>query len=668
MSVSGSGLLDGADSALVRAECDVPGCYVKKVCISADGGRDFAILGAKPQDDEDVDIRFERALSLIAGDDGTAGGRMVKITAESDGQPSQTLLHGRIMDVNVVAQGRMEEIEYTVLGLDNELRSERLFGMWVWDSEDVAVHLRGLQLVFNPEGKPNKDVDELADDLGNQRLVFNIDSAQGSEYVEKWSGQALARYVATAERKGEVNDEPRVFETSKQVASELADFTLLDVNLEGENIWDGLVRVAHLCSHSVVMVYGEDRSDADLRFFTRNLDDAESPQEFEFPAVGALEITDRGRVIASIDAQVDFSGIVNQVDAVAPPGIYEQTFEMLRGWKQEDEDAAFGSGTFAQKIAQFLKETNPETSSDWERFQNVGRRWILDETGRDDTAPENTDPWDFSDLFSPSKWAVRHRPFLKKRATKDDAGQRLPVRVLVTQNSSSGLPTSIEVGATVKLLEDRAGIYFSARPQVDVHYGLDAALATDILPEKIEVDAAVEGDQSEPYGVFGSRSGDLRVPTFSIIRADEAMRVDNVTGDLDGIDGRLQELCDAAAEELGQRRDVGTYVCPYITNLYSVGDVVTNISGRGMEIRGIIMKITWDFMMQETQFALSSDGVETDTHSRGGTTMEGAAVDASTDVDLFALHIPLGELQTREDVFRFLHSSEGRSLIERSKR
>ena len=628
-----------SEAAIVRAECDIPGLYVRRLQIAADGEPDLAVLVAKPSDKDGNAIRFEQVLSLAAGEAGTPAARKVTIYGDAGRGTRQALFHGRILTAQVRAAERGEEIVYTALGLKHELMVEKMYGCWAKDSQDMASHLKALPLVFNPEGKKNKNKNDLADTLGDVRICFTHDYEE--EDAELWTAHNMVRYCATAERKASFGSEPRVFEVTAQVGGELAKFKPYDVNLEGEDIWSGIVRIAALCSHGVVFRYGKTRADSKLRFFTRKLDEAKTTKQFEFPAAGgplSAAITDRGRLLDSIDYQMDWAGIVRYVDAVAPPKVYESTFTLQPGWKQVDEADALGGGDAAAQLSNFLRETDPETSSDWPRFRNVGRRWILNETGRDDVRDGSNTPYDFSGLFSSAPYAERFRPFRRDLATKDDAGQRLPPRVRIT---FAGMSADIQLGSIVTLLEDRAGIYFSGRPMIAPASFIETAAPADLFPTTVTITATVEGDQGSPADVQGvGTPAESPLPSFGIVRLDDAFRQDNINAD--SAEADAQEVVDAAAEEMRPRREVGTVTSPFITNQFSVGDVIDKINGRDLEMKAVIVKVAWDFETQSTEFALQVPELDTETHGRNKSNLEGAGVGARSDKALSDLRSILG--------------------------
>lgn len=652
---AGSGYVESGNAAVVKAECDVEGFYVKRVTIAADDEDDIAIIAAKPQKKAGGDdIRIEQALSLVTG------GQEVKITGDAGAGTMQALFHGRAMAIHVTGQGRFEEIEVTVLGLKHELKTEKLFGCWSRDSADTAQHLQALPLVFNPDLYPNKNKADLPDPGGRKRACFNHD--KGSEDVELWTGASASRYCATAERKDDVSSAiPRVFPITAQVGGELAAFKISDVNVEGEDIWSALVRIAHQCSHSIVFRYGATRQASTLRYFPRTKEENSGAKQFEFPAVGdLLDEIDRAKILDSVDFHHDFSGIVSQWDAVCPPKLWDSRFELIAGWTRDDEDACLEGADNPAKLSKFLRETDPKTSTDWERFKYVGRRYILNETGRDENIWGSEEPYDFSSLFGIEKYAERFRPFRRDRAELDETDQPLPPQLIVTWGGS--MPVDIMLGDDAVLLEDRAGVYFRGRPLINPASYLETGTASDLFPTTVEIKAAVEGDQSAPFGVIASSQRDSALPTFGIVRLDDGLRVDNVNPEkVADADAAAQKLVDQAAAELGHRREVGVATCPYISNRFAVGDYVDNIDGRDMALKSVIMKITWDFMTQSTEYALGDPMLETETRSPAKSSMQGAGVDARSDEDTRKLadlvgHASLGhpvQKQLGEALHRF---------------
>lgn len=626
MSQSASGSLSSQSPSVVRAEVDIPSLYVKRVVQGSDDELSMAVFGVHAQDGDGDDVRIEKVWSIVKK------GQRVKVTARVGETGKRTMFHGWVVAASSRAGGRMEDLEYTAYGLDWGLRVEKVFGSWCVNLDDEAVWLRGVQAVFNKDGRFNRHASDAQDPDENQRVVFDLDDDRGNPANTRWSAADMVRYLVSCERKGDLSSsEPRIFETTYRPGGELAEFEPFDVNVEGLDIWSGIVRVASLCSHSVRIRYSDDRSKTELVFFTKKIDEANVVKQFELPEASLenIEIQDRTRLAGSIDVQHDLSGIVRRMDVVAPPKLYEDTWTLLEGWKLEDEEAAFGSGDVGAQVSNFLRETDPETSSDWDRFKYVGRRWILNETGRDDTTTPDVGPFDFAPAFGQDEWAVRLRPFLRTRVSRDESS-RTPKPVQIHVTFPGGPPDDIKLGTNVELLPDRAGIYFSGRPLIMPALAFETGDATTILPSSVTIDAVVEGDQDSPHDVYGLASGeDMPVPTFGLVRLDDGYRADT-EDDHDDVEDRARKIADEAIAELFGERLVGTVTCPYITFAFDVGDAIDKIKGRNLKVKALVHKVCWDFIQQCTEFALQYPTIDTQGHSR---TLEQAPQDLGAHGD-----------------------------------
>lgn len=614
MSRAASGHLSGSGHSVVRFDCDIPGLFVKRVVLGTDDALSMAVLGAHPQDDSDEDIRIEDAWEIVDK------GQKVKITAMPSQGSSRVMLHGWVQGVNITYGGRMEDLEYTVLGLDWSLKAEKVFGSWCKEGNgEDAVWLRAIPPVFNKDGKYNKSTADAEDSEGNKRVVFDLDDDLFNPKSAWWNASHMARYLVSCERKSELSSENgNVFEKDYQPGGEIANFRPFDVNVEDEDIWSALVKVAHRCSHGVRIRYQNDRTKSELAFFTRKIDSDTSAKQIEIPEA-TLEVVSLGdpmRTVAALDVQHDLSGIVRQIDVVCPPKLFDSTFELLEGWKQEDEDEAFGEGPAGTRIAKFLRETDPQTSSDWERFKWVGRRYILNETGRDDCTTD-VGAFNFDDVLGAGDWAVRNRPFRNMRVARsgdDDEGAPLPIAIHVQFGST--MPQDIQLGVDVRLLPDRAGIYFAGSPIVNVARALESGEHTDILADTVSIDAVIEGDQDSPHDVNAILGGfDQPVPTFGIVRLDEGFRQDNVNDETDA-EEIASDLANAAVEEMKDARMVGTAVIPWISFAFEPGDIIDRINGRGLDMKALIAKISWDVEQQATELALEYPTIDTATHAR----------------------------------------------------
>lgn len=628
MSQGGSGILTSRGPSVVRFEVDVPSLYVKRVSLGTDHELSMATFGVHPQDRNGGHLRIENVWSIVKK------GQRVKVTTQMGQSAKQTLFHGWITEAQTRAGGKNEDIEYTAMGLDWGLKVEKLFGAWCWDySRSLATWLRATQPCFNKDGKYNKHTKDVADRHGDARVVFDLDDSVFNPTSAWWNAADMVRYCVSAERKGDLSDaEGRLFKTTDKPGSELADFRPLDVNVEGEDIWTALCKIAARCSHGVRIKYAEDRAKVSLVFFTKKLDEAAEKKQFEIPAatLTAVVVKDYGKLLASLDVQHDLSGIVRQVDAITPPKLYDDVFQLHSGWTKAAENAAFGEGDTGAKIANFLKETDPETSSDWPKFKYVGRRFILNETGRDEdcstvgeangsdgsspSAGSDGKPYDFTQHFGDDEWGVRLRPFRHHLAERDASGATLPV--LVHADFGAPLLVDAKLGHDVELLSDRAGIYFRGRPLIAIARAFQEDNIAYIFPTAVSVEACVEGDQDSPHDVHGVLGAeDMPVPTFGVIRLDDGLREDNVNGDTQARQ-KAQKLCDDAVGELKSPRLVGTATIPWASFQFNPGDVIDKINGRNLKVSAQVAKVTWDAMDQTTEIALHYPSIDTQTHSR----------------------------------------------------
>lgn len=641
MSKSASGLLTTQPKAVVRAEVDVQTLYVKRVSMGSDNELSVATFGAHAQDVDGEDVRVEDVWRVVKK------GQRVKVTVRVGETGRRTIFHGWIVAASSKAGGRFEDIEYTAYGLDWGLRVEKVFGAWCVDLDGKAVWLRGVQPAFNRDGLFNRHASDAKDDDGNSRVVFNLDDDRGNPANTRWTASDMIRYLVSCERKGDLSTtETRIFPTEYRPAGELADFEPFDVNPEGLDIWSAIVRVANLCAHGVRIRYGETRDATSLAFFSKKMDSNGTKKQMELPeaTLAAIELTDRDRTISSMDVQHDLSGIVRRMDVSTPPKLYEAEWTLQQGWRLEDEEAAFGSGTVAQKISNFLRETDPETSSDWETFKHVGRRYILNETGRDDTTTPDVGPFDFGPFFDGDAWAVRLRPFRPWRVSRDP-GSRTPRPIRIHVAWDGGPPDDVKLGNDVELLPDRAGVYFRGRLPHLPALALAEADATVMLPTAVSIEAVVEGDQDSPHDVHGLASGEeMPVPTFGLVRLDDGLRTDT-EDDYADIEQRAQRIADEAIAELYGERVVGTVTSPWVTFSFEVGDVIDKINGRDLKMKAQVAKVAWDFIQQCTEIALQYPEIDTQTHSR--TSDESPrALDAHGDEDTRDLAALLGENET----------------------
>ena len=72
----------------------------------------------------------------------------------------------------------------------------------------------------------------------------------------------------------------------------------------------------------------------------------------------------------------DFSEVSNEIFGYGERKIYQEEFTLVPGW-----DSTVWDVLKLQPIATIRKELRESTSSNWELYRDIGRKWILDETG-----------------------------------------------------------------------------------------------------------------------------------------------------------------------------------------------------------------------------------------------------------------------------------------------
>ena len=131
--------------------------------------------------------------------------------------------------------------------------------------------------------------------------------------------------------------------------------------------------------------------------------------------------------------------------AQASPWLIESTFSLVAGW----DPALAGESD---------SEYGRTTSSDFSRYANVYRQWVLNEDGAFTGEPYNRgDPFDLTSFFpnhSPHPQPLRFRACL----TLADARQRLPP---IVEISTDGGGTWQRYGGEALILQNRAGVYLN---------------------------------------------------------------------------------------------------------------------------------------------------------------------------------------------------------------
>jgi len=553
------------------------------------------------------------------------------------------LLHVSCPVVGQVARG---PDDYTHYGTDSPI------------PVDLAwTDMTGRRCIFNESARPNRDPNTVDYKMG-YRLYYTTPIFCPPDWpaAEFWTARQMIQYLI-----GPLNMRPRELWPIADadlpgLEHEDFDTVINHVVCDGLSVLEAL---ALICTHlgwsfreDYIIDDGGHANAASLVFFKcgaaadsyRADRAAIILHELHVPAVGedvpASAAAGR-RLVSAMQLRNSIADLVNTPWGLGAPDRFEFTAELVPAWPDADLDPDFEFGDWVYTDAELALQIEPNLL-DYYRYYHaagaefrrlVGRKWVLNETGRYSRAPyDRGDPFDFSTvvdaplitgpdgrrLFGP--FARRLLECLTRVDDSQSAG------ILVQFSFDGGLTWQVVPGA-IENLPDEAGIYITQSnlahlPGPPGHMVLlgdadyDLNLWTSLLSDRMEgrsfklgqwltrvrVTASVQLDQrlidaAAATSAFSSPFEQIRVHDWSD-RYGLARRMPSSVlsegydaEELDSRD-RLSDHLDAVREAYQDASISGLFVLDRLwTNdgraqpVFKPGDGIARISGRQFNLR-----------------------------------------------------------------------------------
>ncbi|MBN2583388.1 MAG: hypothetical protein JXL80_09985 [Planctomycetes bacterium] len=455
---------------------------------------------------------------------------------------------------------RAERTSLVAVDRSHSLLASRVGGQYVNIEDEDATCLSGLDLVFNPDGRPNmSSEDDTPADERPRRLFV----APDSETAETWSAAEAANYLLAFYGAADWLDLP----TRGELSDLLGDEPIENVRLEGRSLLEALEILGRRRGLRVTVALSQDASEQLTRtlvFVGRGLGRRVSLYH-QMPE----ETYDRQRTfLERLDARIAWSESLARIELVGDVEVFESTFELLPGWDpaMEDEDPTA-----------YRRSSNASFNG----VTDVFRKWVLNEAGDYNDEPYELDgPYDFSGMFGTTAYLPRRRRLLPSIST-DALGQSRGVHVELSYDDGE---TWLRYEGPVRVLRDECGIYLAGDGLAPALY---RAAKTDQL--RCRVTAAVESDSrlqvvAERDGLQDEHRGRRRwvdvssdyhrrvVCSSSIFAGGSSRAVDDTEA--------LQALADELFEADRYAPVSAKVTLPTFSTSYRVGDAVDGIRYR----------------------------------------------------------------------------------------
>jgi len=515
-------------------------------------------------------------------------------------------------DVIVTVQG-ISEVLRTLPGQQVYGRYCRVREAVVAGTEQVGL-VTALACIFNPAGLPNCDPQPITVSLsGGQVAQVHVFTHDDDPDAEPWTAVRALRYLAWfyLRQSGLVDVASFLVSTESAAAETPSDVEYLrskDLlrwgllarlnSLSGEGMSAADVLDAVCGSYGLHWHVGISSGDSGpvcqfeiwaenegevLSLFVGQGHSTKAPDGGRERAEAVLRAT----VSRNLEAGPDKATVVGDVK------YHEVTVELVPGWSRisgvddvpEDERDQVKAEALLPEDVEALGDAVNENK--WFQyfhrkgvnflfFQDVGRKWVLNEHGEYDglwynryQPFDNYEPFDFSkvlssDVATTDNWSVRRRRFLDPVTTSAE-GQRLPIMVEV---SFDGGQNWFQYTGPLRVLRDECGII------------LDVDNLCEIVPPgksprednfwyalidqraRVRVTATIEGDERVVAEAYERRDG--RCAVEKLVYAARELRFRSAAGavnslrseGLSGADVDDREQARAIAEsEVGQGRD-----------------------------------------------------------------------------------------------------------------
>lgn len=318
----------------------------------------------------------------------------------------------------------------------------------------------------------------------------------------------------------------------------------------------------------------------------------------------------------------DFADVANEIFGFGARKIFQKEWTLKPGWDSEIwDDLLIGkttviidekeiTTTVGFNIALIRKHLREATSGNWDLYRDVGRRWILDESGA-----EAGEAHDFEETFETDEWAKIARPFLGSLV--DESKFTYPT----AKNPVSGEHEKIETH--VRILENQAGIYIEGDeiappiftehgasaiggiigqiivpdPKLTTEIKITACITDDRALEKISSETDAQGRKKWLVGFWPNSDGDhsevnRRMPLI----LDTEYQTDDQNEEKETeVEEKLFDLVTRKEEENRDPSVSASFSIPWICTVYEPGDIIIGIRGRDLKFTAQIIEIRFEF-------------------------------------------------------------------------
>ena len=509
------------------------------------------------------------------------------------------LFAGVIVEGNGRLSGTNETVE--IIAADELVLQNNtpIDGIRVRKGDDETVYVRSDEAVFNKDGRGNRTKEKVTVN-GLNYWSFEPDS----ETAREWTVAAAVRYIVSEHLIGDSISEASLafLEGQGQIVR--------DVDVWG--LWP-LTAIERLCDKAglrfrVECVPGEDGVIEQVLQFYRQGQGREIYLHHQ--RAGELLDMTRTNIIGSY-INVKKAGTTIRVIGRGAVKRFESTFELAEGWDQSLEINNY-------------ELYSPTTNDDFAKYQDVFRKWVLNEAGDYEGEPFNQGQvYNMSVLFGTENYAQRRRRFrpgLSRTTTGEPFGLLSGAIGYYLEISYNGGDTWRPYGGAFNVLTEECGIYLSGNQfEADVwvaickdklRFRITCVIDADKPIEVIVRDGPTDCVRPVRTEVFdlGNEYKYQQVSSSSIFASGEFE-----TGPADVVDDseRLRGYLREQLARLRREESAGSVELAFVRPNVWPGNVVKEISGRDLNLKQLTAPDEYAPQVQKVDIKLGNEWTTT---------------------------------------------------------
>lgn len=472
-------------------------------------------------------------------------------------------------------------------------------GIRVRKGDDEAVYVRSDEAVFNKDGRGNRTKEKVTVD-GLNYWAFEPDSETACE----WTIAAAVRYIVREHLGGDSISEAGIacLEGQGQIVR--------DVDVWGLG---PLTAIERLCDKAglqfcVECVPGEDGEIEQVLQFYRQGQGRKIYLHHQ-RAGEKLDMTRTNLISSRIN--VKKAGTTIRVIGQGAVKRFESTFELAEGWDQSLEINNY-------------ELYSPTTNEEFAKYQDVFRKWVLNEAGDYEGEPFNQgQAYNLSGLFGTENYAQkrrRFRPGLSRTMAGEPFGLLSGAIGYYLEISYNGGDTWQPYGGAFNVLTEECGIYLSGNQfEADVW----VAICKDKL--RFRITCAIDADEPLEVIVRDGPIDCVRLVRTEVLDLDNEYKYQQVssssifasggfeTGQADVVDDseRLRGYLREQLARLRREESAGSAELAFVRPDVWPGDVVKEISGRDLNLKQLTGPDEYAPQVQEVDIKLGNEWTTT---------------------------------------------------------